>query len=335
MNAAIRRPLPDGRWHFQHGPIDCVIGVDGESAAVAQAMEDAWARFQGVLSELVAELPMLRANLAGRGGQRHAVAGDRVDPGVRRDDKLGIAPQGSIARRMVAACGPYAEQGLFITAMAAVAGSVAQELIRHFERPGVRRAYVNNGGDIALHLAPGECFDVGLVIDPDRAVAGIEPGRSVAAIDGGFRVDAASRVRGVATSGWRGRSLSLGIADSVTVLAATAAQADAAATIVANAVDADDPRIARAPASAVRDDSDLGELLVTVDVSALEPDVVAAALAAGAACAERDIAAGRVFAVALCLQGRVQRCQAQVFHPSQLAATGPILDFARPPAVFA
>ena len=44
-------------------------------------------------------------------------------------------------------------------------------------------------------------------------------------------------MRGVATSGWRGRSFSLGIADAVTVLARTGAAADAAATIIANAVD--------------------------------------------------------------------------------------------------
>ena len=44
-------------------------------------------------------------------------------------------------------------------------------------------------------------------------------------------------MRGIATSGWRGRSFSLGIADAVTVLAATAAEADAAATVIANAVD--------------------------------------------------------------------------------------------------
>lgn len=307
MSAAQRRPLPGGRWHFQHGPIDCVIGADGDASAVAGALDAAWARFEGVLAELVGELPLLRANLAAARGPT-------------------AAPHGLIAQRMVAACRPYAQQGLFITAMAAVAGSVAQELIRHFERPGVRRAYVNNGGDIALHLAPGESFDVGLVVDPEHSNLGI---------DGQFRIDAASAVRGIATSGWRGRSLSLGIADSVTVLAATAAQADAAATLIANAVNVGDPRIVRAPATSVRDDSDLGELLVTVDVSALEPDVVAHALAAGAACAEREIAAGRVLAVALCLQGRVRRCQAQVFHPTRLAATGPILDFARPPAVFA
>ena len=42
-------------------------------------------------------------------------------------------------------------------------------------------------------------------------------------LDGDFAVDASLPVRGVATSGWRGRSHSLGIADSVTVLARTAA----------------------------------------------------------------------------------------------------------------
>ena len=304
MNAAQCRTLPGGRWHFQHGPIDCVIGVDGEAVAVASALDAAWARFESVLAELVRELPLLRADLA-------------------EAPNTAVAAQGPVAQRMVAACRPYAQQGIFITAMAAVAGSVAQELIVAFEQPGVRRAYVNNGGDIALHLAPGEWFDVGLVVDPERAHGGI---------DGRFCVDAASGVRGIATSGWRGRSLSLGIADSVTVLAATAAQADAAATMIANAVDADDARIVRAPASAVRDASDLGELLVTVEVSALPVPLVAQALAAGAVFAQREIAAGRIFAAALCLQGQVRRCAAQVFHPSRNSAPGPILGrFTTPP----
>jgi hypothetical protein len=297
MNGAQRRQLPGGRWFFQHGPIDCVIGVDGEPAAVADALNDAWARFQSVLAELVGELPLLRTNLAAAPGNS-------------------VAPRGPVAQRMVAACRPYAAQGRFITAMAAVAGSVAQELIGHFARLGVCRAYVNNGGDIALHLAPGESFDIGLVIDPDRSAHGI---------DGQFRIDAASGVHGIATSGWRGRSLSLGIADSVTVLAATAAQADAAATLIANAVHVDDPRIARAPANSVRDDSDLGDRLVTVDVPALPASRVAQALASGAAFAQCEIAAGRVFAAALCLQGQVRRCETQVFHPSRNSIASPIL----------
>ena len=77
-------------------------------------------------------------------------------------------------------------------------------------------------------------------------------------------------MRGVATSGWRGRSFSLGIADAVTVFAGTAAVADAAATLIANAVDLPGhPAFARAPARRCDPQSDLGERLVTVDVGPL------------------------------------------------------------------
>ena len=87
------------------------------------------------------------------------------------------------------------------------------------------KAYVNNGGDIALHLAPG-------AVDATPAIAGTGHGLADRVI---IRAD--DPVRGIATSGWRGRSFSLGIADAVTVLARTAAEADAAATMIANAVD--------------------------------------------------------------------------------------------------
>jgi ApbE superfamily uncharacterized protein (UPF0280 family) len=100
----------------------------------------------------------------------------------------------------------------------------------------------------------------------------------------------------------------LGIADSVTVLAATASAADAAATVIANAVDADDPRIERAPASRLRDDSDLGDRLVTCGVPPLPDSSVERALRAGLAAAEAELERGAIVAVALCLQGRVRTC---------------------------
>ena len=59
---------------------------------------------------------------------------------------------------------------------------------------------------------------------------------------GTIRIRHGDGVGGIATSGARGRSFSLGIADSVTVLAEDAATADAAATLIANAVDCDDRR---------------------------------------------------------------------------------------------
>ena len=111
-------------------------------------------------------------------------------------------------------------------------------------------------------------------------------------------------MRGIATSGWRGRSFSLGIADAVTVLAATAAMADAAATIVANAVDLPDhPGIVRRPARDLRPDSDLGDRRVTRAVPPLAPDAIARALEAGAVRAQTLVDSGLIVGVALHLQG--------------------------------
>jgi hypothetical protein len=150
-SGAQRAPLPDGRWHFHHGPIDLVIGADGDPQSVSQAVEAAWRRFEIILPELVGELRLLRS------------------PVQQAQDV-----KGSVARRMIAACWPH--RSCFITPMAAVAGAVADELIECFgAQAGVRRAYVNDGGDIALHLAAGESFQVG----PDRATQAAAPGRPV------------------------------------------------------------------------------------------------------------------------------------------------------------
>jgi ApbE superfamily uncharacterized protein (UPF0280 family) len=203
---------------------------------------------------------------------------------------------------MALACQPFADE-VFITPMAAVAGSVADELISVFHREGVSRASINNGGDIALYLAPGSSYTVGVWsrIDELAHLASVPR-----CLDGRFVVEATMPVRGVATSGWRGRSFSLGIADSVTVLAADAAAADAAATLIANAVNVEFSGIVRAPAVEVKDDSDLGSLLVTRDVPPLPSAAIAAALAHGRSEAELWQSRGAIHAAVLFLQGRVQ-----------------------------
>ncbi len=275
--AAQRTQLADGRWHFQHGPIDIVIGANGQASALEAAHADAWCRFASILDELVSELALLRAPLAGE-----------------------CPLQGVIARRMWQACLPYAES--FITPMAAVAGAVAQELIACYERSGVTRAWVNNGGDIALHLASDQSLRVGIYADLGRFdLAQLRDGIGT---DAQFEIASSMPVRGVATSGWRGRSFSLGIADSVTVLARDAAAADAAATVIANAVNMMDPRITRRPACDVKDDSDLGLIPVTVDVAPLEPDLVAQALQAGLMCAQTLRVSGLIWSAALVCQNQ-------------------------------
>ena len=285
---AQRKPMDAQRWHFQHGPIDLVIGADGDAAAVASAHEAAWQRFEQVLPELVQELPLLR----------QAVSSKATDCPLK----------GPVARRMWQACRPYAMD--FITPMAAVAGSVAQEIIACYQRPGIARAWVNNGGDIAMHLTPGQSLKVGLYADIARLdVAQLQ---DQLLLDGQFSVEAAMPVRGVATSGWRGRSFSMGIADSVTVLARTAAQADAAATVIANAVNVNDARVQRAPAASLKDDSDLGQRLVTTGVPPLAPALVLQALQAGLATARALQSEGLIYSALLV-------CQQQALQTSENA----------------
>ena len=158
---------------------------------------------------------------------------------------------------------------------------------------GLRRAYVNNGGDIAIHLGKGERFAIGLIDRPDC------PG-----LFGKAGISHGDPSRGIATSGWRGRSFSLGIADAVTVIAETASIADAAATMIANRVDLPGhPAITREPAASIQPDSDLRALMVTRDVGPLAPHEITAALTVGEAYARVLIARGLIHAAALHLQG--------------------------------
>lgn len=275
-SGAWRASLDDGRWHFQHGPIDLVIGASGQPQAVSRALEGAWLRFGEILPELVAELKYLRQP-------------------VRTTHTL----HGPVARRMHDACWPHRVQ--YITPMAAVAGAVADELIGFFSNEaGVERAYINNGGDIALHLTAGQGYKVGLFADIARFDG------SLPSLDGDFVIDARFPVRGIATSGWRGRSFSLGIADSVTVFAINAAMADAAATVIANAVVSNHPSVRRAPASSLKDDSDLGDMLVTIDVQELPQADVAMALEKGVLRARALVGQGVVSGAVLALQGKIE-----------------------------
>ena len=262
----------DGRWHWRHGPIDLIVVAEGDPLAIEAAHAAAWSRFEGILVELVGELPLLKSAAA-------------------------ACPNGAVARRMWHACRPH--RARFITPMAAVAGAVADELIAHYRVPGITRAWINNGGDIALHLASDASVRVGVFAD----IASFVPTDASVDLDVDFAITEAMPVRGIATSGWRGRSFSLGIADSVTVLARSAADADAAATMIANAVDVEDVRIARRPASSLKDDSDLGDLLVTVDVPPLGIASVRRALVAGRAHAEALRTADVIESCVLVCQG--------------------------------
>jgi ApbE superfamily uncharacterized protein (UPF0280 family) len=269
MTGPVRARLPDGRAHFQHGPIDLVISAEGPAHARQASLEAAWERFSTILVELVGELARLRTPLG--------------------EDEPGL--QGTVARRMAAAARPHAARA-FVTPMVAVAGAVADETLAAMTgAASLSRAAVNNGGDVAIHLSPGTQM---------RFLVASHAGERLGLAD----VAHGEGIGGIATSGRHGRSHCLGIADSVTVIAATAAGADAAATMIANAVDLPGhPAVERVPAADLAPDSDLGDRPVTVACGALSAGERARALSAGAALARALEAEGRIAGAFLHLQG--------------------------------
>jgi hypothetical protein len=286
--------LPDGRrLHLQHGPIDLVIEAFGAPSEVAAAYQQAARTFQAVLPDLVNELRLLRQPLS---------------PG---DDASMPTATGTVAQSMIAACWRYRRD--VMTPMAAVAGAVADHILSALlAGRQLAKAYVNNGGDIALFLADGQIFDCGLVTDlATPRLAGV------------VHVTSSMAVGGIATSGAPGkgrggRSFSLGIADAVTILAKDAATADAAATAVANAVDLPDHAgIERIPAISLDPDSDLGDRLVTVAVPVLKENEVAAAIERGRRMADDLCQQGVIMGAIVALQGEIELCG---ILPPRLAA---------------
>ena len=269
MSGAVTARLPDGRLHLQEGPIDLIVEAFGAAIEVERAYAQAVERFGDVLPGLVNELPTLRRPVGEAAPQL----------------------QGPVARRMAEAVWPH--RAIYITPMAAVSGAVADEMLDALVRGRtLDKAYVNDGGDIAIHLAPGQQLRAGIVADLQAPQ-----------LSGFATLHHDRPVRGIATSGRGGRSFSLGIADSATVLAATAAAADAAATLIANAVNVDTPAVRRQPACEIDPDSDLGGLPVTIAVGELSPALVAEALDRGMLEARRLRLCGMIDSAALSLKG--------------------------------
>jgi uncharacterized protein len=264
--------LTGDRLHFQHGPIDLVLKAWGGDEAVAAAYAAAKQRFATILGELVDELGELRTPM---------------------DDGPSVSTP--VAKRMVAACRPFAE--VFVTPMAAVAGAVADELLATMLAAApLTKAFVNDGGDIAIHVAAWEAISIGLATDFSRG--------PIPAISGNITLSARDSIGGIATSGRHGRSFSLGIVDSVTTLARDAATADVAATLIGNAVNVDSPAITRRPARDIDPDSDLGTHLVTVDVGPLASSEIDSAIVAGRMRAEMYLQRGLIAGAAIRLGER-------------------------------
>jgi hypothetical protein len=197
----------------------------------------------------------------------------------------------AVARKMVDAVKAIDEAEL--TPMAAVAGAVADELKEYLRGEGLEFISVNNGGDIALYNARGRPITIGI---GDIRKGGAAP----------YVLKAARLVDfGVATSGFGGRSFSLGIADMVSVVAGSAPLADAAATYLGNRTTVDDPAVKRRKAGDIDPSTDIPDELVTVSVGELGSESAAEALARGKAAADLLKREGRITDALLFLRGHM------------------------------
>ena len=218
----------DNRLFLRHGPINIVleaIGIDKDLA-----YQNVKGYFETLLEQLVLDMELLK---------------EEVVFNRKFNNKISQSMQDATERYSPA----------FITPMAAVAGSIADNILRVLiNDTNLEKAYVNNGGDVSFYLNKNQIMKSSLGAIPNMIA----------------EIKYKDKSRGIATSGWRGKSFSRGIADSVTVLADNAAMADAAATMIGNAVDIyNHPKIKKRPANEMYEDSDLKNFLITVEVGLL------------------------------------------------------------------
>ena len=230
----------DNRLFLNHGPIDIVLEAFGKDKPLAY--EKAKKYFSTLLNELVLDMDLLKKEVV-----THRNFNNKISQSMQNATEK-FYPN-------------------FITPMAAVAGSVADNILNVLVKDTkLEKAYVNNGGDVSFYLTENQTVKSSLASIPNIIA----------------EIDYKDKSRGIATSGWRGRSFSLGIADSVTVLADNAAMADAAATMIANSVNIKNhPLIIKKPAEEIYEDSDLKNLMVTVEVGDLKQSEIEDALRNG------------------------------------------------------
>jgi hypothetical protein len=148
-----------------------------------------------------------------------------------------------------------------LTPMAAVAGTIADEVADFLFEHGMTKVLVDNGGDVAVRANREEPITVGIRPDVnDHTVSYV------------IGLDPDLHSHGVATSGLGGRSLTRGIASAATVVARTASLADAAATAVANASFLEDEQVWRCPAEELDPYTDIAGLDITVKVGPLSEE---------------------------------------------------------------
>lgn len=268
MENDVIQVLAPGQVFFNYGPVSMVASATRNGAGDTDLCTSAFPVIDGALAALRLVLDVVRRY-----------------PGEVDPEALEGLPQ-VMARAVIATGDPK------LTPMAAVAGSVSDAVADYLESQGAEKATANNGGDVALRLAPGQTLTLGVVCD--LAAGGVE--RVV-------RLASESGVGGVATSGMGGRSLTTGIASGVTVFSARCASADALATLLADRTYIDSPAVHTVLAAELDPDSDIADQRVVVGVDPLTEDERKRALAQVLAEAELQYRRGGLLACIATVQG--------------------------------
>ena len=268
MTADVIQNLKPGQVFVDFGPVSMVITASRNGEGDTQLCRAAFPVIAACLEDLRPSLEMLR----------------RYPPQVELEQLAGAGE--TMARAVLRTGDPW------LTPMAAVAGTVADAVADFLFAQGAEKVTANNGGDIALRLAPGQSLGLGVLYDLERG-----------GVDRVVHLTAEKGVGGVATSGLGGRSLTTGIASGVTVFSRRCAQADALATLLADRSCIDSPAVHTRLAGELDPDSDIADLPVVVSVEPLSREEKERALEQVLREAEEQYRRGNLLACIATVQG--------------------------------
>jgi len=250
--------LSDGkRLHLQNGPLNLILQAFGPPSEVGRAYDAAIERARALVFELAEDVPRLQG---------------------------GLTPNTAVGRRASAAC---AEVTGALGPVTAVTGAVADEVLAALVQGGpLDRAFVNNRGCLAFHLAEGQS------ITP-LAMDWAEFPRQEAKLP----IRSEVRTRALVCAGWRFDGMAFGYVDRIYTAAPSSAVAEAAlGSICARMVPATGAQ--SVPATIIMPESVLGDLAVYPSRQDISGDEAAVLIAQGGEMADALFAAGTVtFAV--------------------------------------
>ncbi len=263
--------LPNGTTLVDYGPMRMSISVFENGNPLIDLATEGGRFAIKVLGDLARFLPVIKK-------KSHGLEVDTKFPDV--------------VQRMIEATKKMGEPDL--TPLAAVAGAASEVVADFIIRQGGTKVIVDNGGDIAIQLRENEVAKIGVKTE----ISAKHPSYL-------FTIDSTTGIKGIATSGLGGRSFTKGIASAATVLSETASFADAAATVIGNFTDVEDPNIRRAVAETIYPDTDIVGEWVTTKVGSLSQEKIEEALDNGLSKAYSLCDKGLIKGALIAVQGKV------------------------------